>query len=127
MSEAHAGATAIEVCRRHGISEGTFYRWKAKYGGMPVSHVKRLKDLQLENGRLKRLLAEVHLGNAALKDLLSKNLLTPAARRWGVSERCACGLVGVAQSVARYRPQARDNAAVRVRMRELAGHYRRYG
>ena len=59
--------------RRHGVSETTFYRWKAKFGGMAVSDARRLRQLETENSRLKRLLAEAHLDNAALKDLLTKN------------------------------------------------------
>jgi putative transposase len=73
LNEAAAGAAAVEVCRRQGISETTFYRWKAKFGGMAVSDAKRLRQLEAENSRLKRLLAEAHLDNAALKDLLAKN------------------------------------------------------
>jgi putative transposase len=73
LNEAAAGAVAVEVCRRHGISETTFYRWKAKFGGLAVSDAKRLRQLETENTRLKRLLAEAHLDNAALKDLLAKN------------------------------------------------------
>lgn len=73
LREQEAGATAREICRRHGISEQTFYRWKSKYGGMEVSDTRRLRELEAENGKLKRLLAEAHLDNAALKDLLSKN------------------------------------------------------
>ena len=73
LREQEAGATAREICRRHGISEQTFYRWKSKYGGMEVSGTRRLRELEAENGKLKRLLAEAHLDNAALKDLLSKN------------------------------------------------------
>jgi putative transposase len=72
LSEAAAGATAVEVCRRHGVSETTFYRWKAKFGGMAVSDARRLRQLEAENTRLKRLLADAHLDNAALKDLLAK-------------------------------------------------------
>jgi putative transposase len=68
LREQEAGATS-EVCRRH----GTFYKWKAKYGGMEVSDAKRLKGLEDENRRLKKLLAEAMLDNAALKDLLGKN------------------------------------------------------
>jgi putative transposase len=64
---------AVEVCRRHGISETTFYHRKAKFGRLAVSDAKRLRQLEAENTRLKRLLAEVHLDNAALKDLLAKN------------------------------------------------------
>jgi putative transposase len=60
------------VCRKHGISETSFYKWKSKYGGMDVSEAKRLKALEEENTKLKRLLADAMLDNAALKDLLSK-------------------------------------------------------
>ena len=73
LREAEAGATAKDVCRGHGISEQSFYRWKAKFGGLEVSDAKRLKRLEDENRKLKKLLAESVLDNAALKDLLSKN------------------------------------------------------
>jgi putative transposase len=73
LREHEAGARTEEVCRRHGISSATFYKWKAKYGGMDVSDAKRLKGLEDENRRLKKLLAESLLDNAALKDLLGKN------------------------------------------------------
>src|ERR671910_614810 len=72
LNEATAGAVAVEVCRRHGVSETTFYRWKAKFGGLAESDAKRLRQLEAENSRLKRLLAEAHLDNAAPKDLLAK-------------------------------------------------------
>ena len=67
LREADAGATAKEVCRRHGVSEQTFYRWKAKYGGLEVSEAKRLKQLDEENSKLKKLLAEAMLDNEALR------------------------------------------------------------
>jgi putative transposase len=73
LREQEIGATTAEVCRRHGISEQTFYRWKAKYGGMGRSDAQRLKSLEDENRRLKKLLAESILDVAALKDLLAKN------------------------------------------------------
>jgi putative transposase len=73
LREQEAGAATREVCRRHGISDATLYKWKAKYGGMEVSDAKRLKGLEDENRRLKKLLAEAMLDNAALKDLLGKN------------------------------------------------------
>jgi putative transposase len=63
---------AADLCRKHGISEQTFYNWKAKYGGMEVSEAKRLKGLESENAGLKKLLADTMLDNAALKDLLAK-------------------------------------------------------
>ena len=72
LREQESGATTTEVCRRHGISEQTFYRWKAKYGGMGPSDAQRLRSLEDENRRLKKLLAESMLDVAALKDLLAK-------------------------------------------------------
>lgn len=72
LREQDAGAKTAELCRKHGMSEATFYAWKAKFGGMDVSDAKRLKVLEEENARLKRLLAEAMLDQAALKDLLSR-------------------------------------------------------
>jgi putative transposase len=72
LKEAEAGAKPAELCRRHGISEATYYNWKAKYAGMTISEARRLRELEKENARLKRLLAEAELDKAALKDLLSR-------------------------------------------------------
>lgn len=72
LKEQEAGAPTAEVCRRHGISSATFYKWKAKYGGLDVSEARRLKALEDENARLKKLLAESMLNEAALRDLLGK-------------------------------------------------------
>jgi putative transposase len=72
LREQEAGQKTADVCRRHGISEGTFYKWKAKFGGMDVSDARRLKALEVENARLKKLLAETVLDNAMLKDIASK-------------------------------------------------------
>ena len=74
LREQEAGAKTVEVCRKHGISDATFYKWKAKYGGMEVSHARRLKVLEDENTKLKKLLAEAMLDNAMLRDV--------AARKW---------------------------------------------
>ena len=73
LKEHQAGATAPELCRKHGIGEATFYKWRSKYGGMEVSDAKRLRGLEEENARLKKLLAESMLDVSALKDLLGKN------------------------------------------------------
>jgi len=73
IREHEAGAKVEELCRRHGISGTTLYKWKAKFGGLEVSEAKRLKALEEENRRLKKLLAEQLLDNAALKDLVGKN------------------------------------------------------
>ena len=72
LREQEAGAKTADICRRHGISEATFYNWKAKYGGMDVSDAKRLKALEDENGKLKRLLADAMLDVSALRELLGK-------------------------------------------------------
>jgi len=72
LREQEAGQRTADVCRRHGISEGTFYKWKSKFGGMDVSDAKRLKALETENASLKKLLAETILDNAMLKDINAK-------------------------------------------------------
>lgn len=72
LKEAEAGAKTADLARRHGVSEATIYNWKAKYGGLEVSEAKRLRSLEDENAKLKRLLADTILDNAALKDLLAK-------------------------------------------------------
>ena len=72
LKEAEAGMKVSELCRKHGISDATYYNWKAKFGGMSVSEAQRLRALELENGKLKRLLADAHLDIAALKDVVGR-------------------------------------------------------
>ena len=72
LREQEAGRPTAEVCRRHGVSGATFYKWKSKFGGMDVSDAKRLKALEDENAKLKKLLAETMLDNAILKDINSR-------------------------------------------------------
>jgi putative transposase len=72
LKEAEAGAKSTDLCRRHGISEQTFYRWKSKYGGLEVNEARRLRQLEHENTRLKRLVADLTLDNQALKELVGK-------------------------------------------------------
>ena len=72
LKEQEAGMATAEVCRRHGISSATFYKWNSKFGGLEVSDARRLRALEDENAKLKRLLADAMLDNAGLKDLLSK-------------------------------------------------------
>lgn len=72
LKEAEAGMKVAEVCRKHGISDATYYNWKAKYGGMTVAEAQRLKALEAENAKLKKLLAESMLDNAALKDIVHR-------------------------------------------------------
>jgi putative transposase len=73
LAEQERGLSTAEVCRKHGISGATFYKWKAKFGGMDVSDARKLKALESENGKLKRLLADAMLDNVVLKDLLGKD------------------------------------------------------
>ncbi len=72
LKEQEAGVAVTELCRKHGVSSPTFYKWKAKYGGLDVSEARKLKSLEDENAKLKRLLADAMLDNVALKDLLGK-------------------------------------------------------
>ena len=72
LREQEAGVPVADLCRKHGLSSPTFYKWKAKYGGMDVSEARRLKALEDENAKLKRMLADSRLDNVALKDLLGK-------------------------------------------------------
>ncbi|MDB2694745.1 IS3 family transposase [Erythrobacter sp.] len=136
LKEQEAGMPTAEVCRRHGISSATFYKWKSKFGGLEVSDARRLRTLEQENSRLKKLLTEAMLDNVVLKDLAFKKMVTPGAKReavahareqHGLSERRACSLVGVSRRVIRYEPTRPDDGALRQRLRELAAERRRFG
>ena len=72
LKEQEAGVSVADLCRKHGVSDASIYKWKARFGGLEVSEAKRLKTLEDENTRLKRLLADAMLDNAALKDLVGK-------------------------------------------------------
>ena len=72
LKEHEAGVSVADLCRKHGVSDASIYKWKAKFGGMEVSDAKRLRALEDENGKLKRMLADAMLDNVALKDLLGK-------------------------------------------------------
>ena len=74
LKEVDAGAAVREVCRRHGVSAPTYYQWKSKYGGLQPSDLKRMKDLEQENSRLKQMYADTALENKALKDLIHRKL-----------------------------------------------------
>ena len=73
LKEHHAGLSASELCRKHGISDATFYKWRSKYGGMEVSQARKLKALEEENAKLKRLLAESMMDASTLREMLAKN------------------------------------------------------
>lgn len=89
LKEAEAGAKTVDLARRHGVSEATIYNWKSRYGGLEVSEARRLKELESENAKLKRLLADAMLDKAALKDLLAKGF---DARREAGSCRSSPGV-----------------------------------
>ncbi|WP_407158218.1 IS3 family transposase [Bradyrhizobium sp. STM 3557] len=136
LKEHEAGAKTADLARKHGISEATFYNWKAKYGGMDVSEAKRLKALEEENTKLKKLLAEQMLDAAALRELLFKKMVGPAAKRAGVahlkakmglSERRACSIVGADRTMIRYCSCRPPDTELRARLRELANERRRFG
>ncbi|MFD2427448.1 IS3 family transposase [Sphingobium scionense] len=135
LKEAEAGAKTADLARRHGVSEATIYNWKSKYGGLEVSDARRLKELESENAKLKRLLADAMLDQAALKDLLAK-VLTPAAQReavahlqacHGMSERRACRVIDADRKSVRYRSKRDNDAELREKLRELANQRRRFG
>jgi len=74
LKQADAGITVKEICRKHGISDATYYNWKSKYGGMSASDLKRMKEMEAELSQLKRMYADMAMENHALKDLIEKKL-----------------------------------------------------
>lgn len=72
LKEGDAGVSVRDICRRHGVSHATFYKWKSKYGGLEMSDLKRIKELEAESAQLKRLVADLSLENAALKDVIQR-------------------------------------------------------
>jgi putative transposase len=108
LNEHEAGTKTSDLCRKHGISEASFYNWKAKYGGLEVSEAKRLKGLESENARLKKLLAM--RDNAALKDLRQKNGDAPCQAR-GCRSPAFCVRIERAAGVSDHRLCADDGAA----------------
>lgn len=107
LNEVEAGTEVADVCRQHGISSATFYQWRSKFGGMSVSDTQRLRELETENGRVKRMYAELSLDHELLKEVLKK-VLSPAQRRravqWlqeerAVSGRRACRVMGQERTI----------------------------
>ena len=74
LKEADAGMKVSELCRKHGMSDATYYKWKSKYGGMEASDLRRVRELEAENAKLKRMYADLALENTAMKDLIEKKL-----------------------------------------------------
>ena len=122
-----AGAATANACRKHGISSATFYKWKAKHGGLDVTEARRSRTLETENAKLKKVLAEATLGNAMLKEIASKNGDArcetggrgASLEAFGVSQRWACSAIGVDRSSIRYRSSRPDDMALRD-----SGHFR---
>jgi putative transposase len=128
LKEHEAGMKTADLCRKHGISEASFYNWKAKYGGLEVSEAKRLRGLESENAKLKKLLADAMLDNAALKGPACKKMVTPAAKREAVahvrsafelSERRACRIIGCVRMTVRYCSRRPRDIELRERLRAL--------
>ncbi|MFB9115262.1 IS3 family transposase [Xanthomonas arboricola pv. corylina] len=135
LREAEAGMAVKDLCRRHGFSEASYYLWRSKFGGMSVPDAKRLKDLEAENTRLKKLLAEQVFENDLIKDALRKKLVSAPARRAlvrdlhdrGLSERRALAVMCMSASALRYTPAQDRNVELRKRIVELAHRHKRYG
>ncbi|UJX47316.1 IS3 family transposase [Xanthobacter sp. YC-JY1] len=136
LKEHEAGVPVSDLCRKHGVSDASIYKWKARFGGMDISEAKRLRALEDENAKLKRMLADVMLDNVALKDLPGKEVVTPAAERkavahlvehHGMSERRACKATGFCRMTMRYRAKRGNDALLRERMKAIAQERRRFG
>jgi putative transposase len=136
LREVDAGAKPADVCRRLGVTDKTFYRWRSKFGGLDVSEARRLRVLEEENARLKKLLAEHVLDNAALRAVLEKKMVTPTARRrvvgylqqaFGMSERRACRATGQCRATQRYEAKREEPARLRAVLLQLAKEKPRYG
>lgn len=133
LKQAEAGVVVAELCRQNAISDATFYKWRSKFGGLAVAEARRIRSLEEENQRLKRLVAELALDNQVLKEVLAKKLVEPAERRLAVrrvvethdySERRACKADG-------HKPiggsQHLTVTPIYVRLKELAEARRRFG
>lgn len=130
LQRAEQGESVRETCRQSGIALETFYRWRRKYGGMSVGQAQGLTRLETENRRLKKLVAELRIDRAALRDALSRELVSTAARRqvtqrwqlaFSLSERRACRILGMDRSTFRYERRAQTSGtapAKRARHRE---------
>ncbi|MGW8191923.1 IS3 family transposase [Sphingomonas hankookensis] len=136
LKQAEDGTTVEEVCRKAGISIQTYYRWRSKYGGLMPSEMKRLKVLEEENVRLKRLVANLSLDKEMLQDIIRRKNVGPGRAReivgylqasYQVSERRACGAFPINRSTQRYQSRRLDQAGLKMRIKELAATRVRYG
>ncbi|EKN3608793.1 IS3 family transposase [Yersinia enterocolitica] len=136
LKSVEAGRTVKDVCREAAISEASYYNWKAKYGGMEAADIKKIKDLEDENRRLKQMFADLSLECRALKDVIEKKPLKPAIKRelvsylttqFTMSIRQACRTLSLSRTVFRYQPYTRRDEPVIQSLTEVAERYPRYG
>ncbi|MDN2620905.1 IS3 family transposase [Klebsiella quasipneumoniae] len=136
LKSVEAGRTVKDVCREAGISEASYYNWKAKFGGMEASDIKKMKDLEDENRRLKQMFADLSLECRALKDVIEKKALKPAIKRelvsyltaqFAMSLRQACRILSLSRTVFRYQPDTQRDEPVIMALTVAAEHYPRYG
>ncbi|MGX9313260.1 IS3 family transposase [Pantoea ananatis] len=136
LKSVEAGRTFKDVCREAGISEASYYNWKAKFGGMEASNIKKMKDLEGENRRLKQMFADLSLECRALKEVIEKKPLKPAIKRelvgyltaqFTMSIRQACRTLSLSRTVCFYQSDARRDEPVIQVLTELAERYPRYG
>ena len=136
IKQVEVGVPIAQLCRKYGISQQTFYRWRNKYGGLAASELKRLKELERENTQLKKLVADLSLDKQILAGGVGKKRLKPARKRqlvgraqdrYQVSERRACGLMQIQRSSHRYRSRRDPQDGLRLRLRDLAAVRPRYG
>jgi len=125
-----------EVCRKMGISEATFFNWKKKFGGLGVGELRRLRQLEEENSKLKQLAADLSLDKQMLQDIFKKIILRQPQKRelvlyiqdnYRISLRRTCRLVMLSHSVWYYQPHAREDRLLRMRMKEISSVRIRYG
>lgn len=135
IKQHEAGAKVEDICRGLGISTGTFYNWRSKYAGLEVNEAKRLRELESENAKLKKLLADKLLEVEAMKDVLSK-VVKPARKKpivarlvehHRLSERTACRLVGLSRTAYRYQAKPTGDRVLRERLKSLAAEHTRDG
>ncbi|HTF99600.1 MAG TPA: IS3 family transposase [Nitrospirota bacterium] len=136
LKQAETGTPVHEVIRKMGISEQTYYNWKKKYGGLGLSELRRLKQLEEENRQLKRMVADLSLDKQMLQDVLFKKAVKPARRRalveslqqrYRVSQRKACSVLLIHRNSHRYKAIRDEQAALRMRIKEIAAVRVRYG
>ncbi|MBU1249255.1 MAG: IS3 family transposase [Proteobacteria bacterium] len=129
LKAVEGGRTVVDVCREHGVSSATYYKWKSKYGGMEASDVQRMKDLEAENRKLKQMFADLSLENIMLKDVIEKKPLRPVQKKelvthavvvHAMSVRKACMALRVSRSYFAYEPKPRDDNEVIAVLTELA-------